>query len=188
VAAFVEKPDRATAERYLASREYLWNSGMFFLTAGRLLEEARRHLPELARVLDAALAAPDDARAAAIVAETYASATSISIDNGIMEKASGLLVVPGDFGWNDVGSWAAMTAIRRADAAGNVVVGGAQLIEGKGNVVVAEPGAPYVGVLGVDDLVVVATADAVLVIPKHRAQDVRQLVEAARKNGREDLL
>ncbi len=185
VGAFVEKPDRATAERYVASGDYLWNSGMFFLTAGRLLEEARRHLPALGQALDAMAAAPDFDAA---VRERYPSVPSISIDNGIMEKATGLHVVPGDFGWNDVGSWAAMTAIRRADAAGNVVVGGAQLIEGKGNVVVAEPGAPYVSVLGVDDLVVVATADAVLVIPKHRAQDVRQLVEAAKKNGREDLL
>jgi mannose-1-phosphate guanylyltransferase len=158
---------------------------MFFLTVGRLLEEVRRHLPALGQALDAMAAAPDFDAA---VRERYPSAPSISIDSGIMEKASGLHVVPGDFGWNDVGSWAAMTAIRRADADGNVVVGGAQLIEGKGNVVVAEPGAPYVSVLGVDDLVVVATADAVLVIPKHRAQDVRQIVEAAKKNGREDLL
>jgi mannose-1-phosphate guanylyltransferase len=105
-----------------------------------------------------------------------------------MEKASGLRVVLGDFGWNDVGSWAALPAIRPCDPAGNVVVGAAALIEGRGNVVVAEPGAPYVGVLGVNDLVVIATADAVLVIPKDRAQDVRQLVEAARRSGREDLL
>jgi mannose-1-phosphate guanylyltransferase len=185
VGAFVEKPDRATAERYVASGDYLWNSGMFFLTAGRLLEEARHHLPALGEALDAMAAAPD---LDAAIRERYATVPSISIDSGIMEKAAGLLVVPGDFGWNDVGSWAAMTAIRRADADGNVVVGRAQLIEGKGNIIVAEEGAPYIGVLGVDDLVVVATADAVLVIPKHRAQDVRQIVEAAKKNGREDLL
>ena len=185
VGAFVEKPDRATAERYVASGDYLWNSGMFFLTAGRLFDEARRHLPALGQALDALVAARDFDAA---VRERYPSVPSISIDNGIMEKAAGLHVVPGDFGWNDVGSWAAMTAIRPTDATGNVVVGDATLIEGKGNVVVAEPGAPYVGVLGVDDLIVIATADAVLVIPRHRAQDVRQIVEAARKNGREDLL
>jgi len=185
VAAFVEKPDRATAERYLASGEYLWNSGMFFFTAARLFEEARRHLPELGRTLDALVAAPD---LDAAVRAHYAQAPAVSIDNGIMEKASGLRVVPGDFGWNDVGSWAALPAIRRPDAHGNVVVGTAALIDGRGSVVVAEEGAPYVGVLGVDNLVVIATADAVLVIPKDRAQDVRQLVEAARRSGREDLL
>ncbi|HET6150111.1 MAG TPA: sugar phosphate nucleotidyltransferase [Polyangia bacterium] len=185
VAAFVEKPDRATAERYLSSGEYLWNSGMFFFTAGRLFEEARRHLPELGRTLDVLVAAPD---LDAAVRTHYPTAPALSIDSGIMEKAAGLRVVPGDFGWNDVGSWAALPAIRQPDAAGNVVVGAATLIDGRGSVVVAEDGAPYVGVLGVDNLIVIATADAVLVIPKDRAQDVRQLVEAARRSGREDLL
>ncbi len=185
VASFVEKPDRATAEGYLASGNYLWNSGMFFLTAGRLLEEAHRHLPKLGQALDALVAAPDVDHA---IREHYPTVPSISIDNGIMEKASGLRVIPADFGWDDVGSWAALSSIRPADAGGNVVVGDATLIEGTGNVVVAEAGAPFVSVLGVHDLVVVATADAILVIPKNRAQDVRQIVEAARKSGREDLL
>jgi mannose-1-phosphate guanylyltransferase len=189
VGGFVEKPDRATAERYLASGDYLWNSGMFFLTAGRMLDEARRHLPGLAAVLDAALAASDPAAATAVIQARYADAPSISIDHGIMEKATGLRVVPGEFGWNDVGSWAAMPVVRPSDARGNVVVGKeTAVLDGDGNIVVAEEGAPYVGVLGVRDLVVVATRDAVLVIPKDRAQDVRQLVEAAKKAGRNDLL
>jgi mannose-1-phosphate guanylyltransferase len=185
VGGFVEKPDRPTAERYLASGEHLWNSGMFFLTAGRMLEEARRHLPPLGALLDAALAAPDPAP---VISAGYAAVPAISIDHGIMEKASGLRVVPGAFGWDDVGSWAAMTAMRPADAAGNVVTGGATLIDGTGSVVVAEEGAPFVGVVGVKDLVVVVTRDAVLVIPKDRAQDVRRIVEAAKQQGRSDLL
>jgi mannose-1-phosphate guanylyltransferase len=189
VGGFFEKPDRATAERYVASDEYLWNSGMFFLTARRMLDEARRHLPALGALLDAAAAA-DDVDAA--IATGYADAPSISIDHGIMEKAGGLRVVPGAFGWNDVGSWAALPALRAPDGRGNVVVGGqgatATLIDGDGNIVVAEEGAPYVGVLGVRDLVVVVTRDAVLVIPKDRAQDVRRIVEAAKQSGRDDLL
>jgi mannose-1-phosphate guanylyltransferase len=185
VASFVEKPDRATAEGYVASGQYLWNSGMFFLTAGRMLEEARRHLPALGQALDALCAAPDFAAAVRVL---YPTVPAESIDTGIMEKASGLLVIPGDFGWNDVGSWAALPAMRPADSAGNVVVGGAALIDSTGSVIVAEEGAPFVGVLGVRDLVVVATADALLVIPKDRAQDVRQLVEAAKQAGRQDLL
>jgi mannose-1-phosphate guanylyltransferase len=185
VAAFVEKPDRATAEHYVACGEYLWNSGMFFLTAGRMLEEARRHLPALGQALDALVTATDlDAAVRAL----YPTVPSVSIDSGIMERAAGLRVIPGDFGWNDVGSWAALAAIRPADADGNVVVGTATLIEGRNSVVVAEEGAPYVGVLGVEGLVVIVTRDAVLVIPKDRAQDVRQVVEAARRSGREDLL
>jgi mannose-1-phosphate guanylyltransferase len=191
VAGFVEKPDLPTAERYLASGEHLWNSGMFFLTAGRMLEEARRHLPGLAELLDAAVAAGDAEAAAAVIAAGYGRVPSISIDNGIMEKASGLRVVPGEFGWNDVGSWAALTAVRPPDARGNVVLGEAHracVIDGDGNIVVADEGAPFVGVVGVRDLVVVATRDAILVIPKDRAQDVRQIVEAAKRAGRHDLL
>jgi mannose-1-phosphate guanylyltransferase len=185
VGAFVEKPDRPTAERYLTSGEYLWNSGMFFLTAGRMREEARRHLPKLGALLDAAVAAPDPAAA---IAAGYAAVPSISIDHGIMEKASGLRVIPGEFGWNDVGSWAAVTALRAPDARGNVVLGAATLIDSDGTVVVADEGAPFVGVVGVHDLVVVATRDAVLVIPKDRAQDVRQIVDTLQKTGRTDLL
>ena len=188
VDGFVEKPDLPTAERYLASGEYLWNSGMFFLTAGRMLEETRRHLPALAALLDAALEAKDAPAAAAIVAAGYRDAPSISIDTGIMEKASGLRVVPGAFGWNDVGSWAALPAVRPPDGRGNVVLGGATLIDGDGNIVVAEEGAPFVGVVGVRDLVVVATRDALLVVPKDKAQDVRKIVEAAKQAGRTDLL
>ena len=191
VGAFVEKPDRPTAERYLASGEYLWNSGMFFLTARRMFEETRRHLPALATLLDAAVAAPSESELQRIIAAGYPSAPAISIDNGIMEKAHGLRVVPGEFGWNDVGSWAALTAVRAPDARGNVVLGEAHrasVIDGDGNIVVADEGAPFVGVVGVHDLVVVATRDAILVIPKDRAQDVRQIVEAAKQAGRHDLL
>ena len=118
----LEKPDRPTAERYVASGEYLWNSGMFFLTARRMLDEARRHLPALGALLDAAVSAPRRRRGHRA---GYADAPSISIDHGIMEKATGLRVVPGAFGWNDVGSWAALPALRAPDARGNVVIGGA---------------------------------------------------------------
>ena len=185
VGGFYEKPDRPTAERYVTSGEYLWNSGMFFLTARRMLEETRRHLPALGALLDAAAAAPDPQP---VIAAGYATTPSISIDHGIMEKAGGLRVVPGAFGWNDVGSWAALPALRAPDAHGNVVIGSASLIDGEGNIVLSDEGAPYVGVLGVNDLVVVATKDAVLVIPKERAQDVRRIVEAAKQSGRDDLL
>src|SRR6185369_11157052 len=185
VGGFFEKPDRATAERYVAAGDYLWNSGMFFLTARRMLDEARRHLPALGALLDAAVADDDPE---ATIASGYADAPSISIDQGIMEKAGGLRVVPGAFGWNDVGSWAALPALRAPDGRGNVVIGGAALIDGDGSIVMSDEGAPYVGVLGVRDLVVVATKDAVLVIPKDRAQDVRRIVEAAKQSGRDDLL
>jgi mannose-1-phosphate guanylyltransferase len=185
VGAFVEKPDLAKAKAYLASGEYLWNSGMFFFTAGRLLAEARRHMPALGQALDGFVAAPDFA---ASVAAQYPGVPATSIDYGIMEKTEGIRVVPGDFGWNDVGSWAALAAIRPLDAAGNVVSGDAVVADSSGAIVVSEPGGPLVGVVGVSDLVVVATRDAVLVVPKKDAQDVRKIVDAIKAKGRSELL
>ncbi len=183
--AFVEKPDLATARRYLEAGSYLWNSGMFFLTAGRMREEAGRHMPALGQALDRFVAAPDFA--AAVQAE-YAGVPATSIDYGIMEKAQGIRVVAGDFGWNDVGSWAALGSIRSADADGNVVSGEAIVTDCSGSIVMSEPGAPLIGVVGVEDLVVVATRDAVLVVRKGEAQEVRKIVEALKARGRTDLL
>ena len=154
---------------------------MFFLTAGRLIAEAHRHLPTLGVALDE-IAAADDFGAA--VLDRYASLPAISIDHGIMEKASGLRVVRAAFGWNDVGSWAALSSYPRPRRARQRRARRRPVIEGDGSVVVAEPGAPFVGVVGVSDLVVVATPDAILVVPKDRAQDVRQIVEAGAKRRR----
>jgi mannose-1-phosphate guanylyltransferase len=185
VGAFVEKPDLEKAKAYVAAGEYLWNSGMFFFTAGRLLADARRHMPALGQALDAFVAAADfDAS----VANLYPAVPATSIDYGIMEKTDGIRVVPGDFAWNDVGSWAALSAIRATDARGNVVSGDTVLADTSGSIVVSEPGAPLVGVVGLDDVVVVATKDAVLVVRKKDAQDVRKIVDAIKAKGRYDLL
>jgi mannose-1-phosphate guanylyltransferase len=185
VARFVEKPDLETARAYLASGEYLWNSGMFFFSAGRLLAEARQHLPELSALLDEIATSPDPI---ALAQERYPRVPAISIDYGIMEKAHGIRVVPGDFGWSDVGSWAALSEIRPSDVDGNVISGDAIVKASKGSVVIAEPGAPLLGVVGVEGIVVVATRDAVLVVPKHRAQEVRSVVDELSAQGRKQFL
>jgi mannose-1-phosphate guanylyltransferase len=185
VARFVEKPDLQTARAYLASGEYLWNSGMFFFSAGRFLAEARQHLPELSALLDQMCASPDPN---ALAQERYPRVPAISIDYGIMEKTQGMRVVPGAFGWSDVGSWAALTEIRPADADGNVISGDAIVKASKGSVVMAEPGAPLLGVVGVEGIVVVATRDAVLVVPKDRAQEVRSVVDELSAQGRKEFL
>jgi mannose-1-phosphate guanylyltransferase len=185
VAAFVEKPTPEKARQYLEAGNYLWNSGMFFLTAGRMLAEARTHMPALGQALDGFVTAPDFAGA---VDAGYPAVPATSIDYGIMEKTEGIRVVPGDFGWNDVGSWAALGAIRPADAGGNVVDGEVVVADTRGCIVMSEPGAPLVGVVGVEGLVVIATRDAVLVVKKEDAQDVRKVVEALKARGRNDLL
>jgi mannose-1-phosphate guanylyltransferase len=185
VGAFVEKPNLEQARRYLAAGTYLWNSGMFFFTAGRMLTEAQRHMPALGEALAGFVTAPDfDAE----VKRVYPGVPATSIDYGIMEKTEGIRVVLGDFGWNDVGSWAALGAIRSADPAGNVVSGDAVVTDSAGNIVVSEPGAPLVALVGIEDMVVVATKDAVLVVKRKDAQDVKKVVEALKARGRTDLL
>jgi mannose-1-phosphate guanylyltransferase len=192
VAGFVEKPDRKTAIRYLKTGEYLWNAGMFFLTAERLAAETERSLPLLyafGRRL-AALKSESDFKKA--VERHYSAVEAISIDYGVMEKAHDLRVVPGNFGWSDVGSWSAIGDLakrtRNHDENGNVLVGDVMVLDGEKNIVISDPGAPFVGTVGVSRLVVVATADGVLVIPRDRAQDVRHIVDALRAAERTELL
>jgi mannose-1-phosphate guanylyltransferase len=185
VARFVEKPDRATAEQYLASGKYLWNSGMFFFSARRVLEAIRTHLPKLGEILDAIAADPSRTEA------LYPEAPATSIDYGVMEKLGPgeVAVVPGDLGWNDVGAWSAVPELGTPDAAGNVATGGGEAVtvDARGNLVYAAPGR-LVAALGVDDLCIVATDDAVLVLPKSRAQDVREIVKALESQKRNSYL
>lgn len=182
--AFVEKPNLETAQRYLAEG-YFWNAGMFFMTAGHLFREVDAHLPALGRIVAELRAAPLFAAAAQT---HYPNAPAISIDVGIMEKAAGLLVVPGDFGWNDVGSWAALSAVRAPDAHGNVVVGTHLALNAHGNVVFSDGNGPLVALADVDDLVVVVTPEAVLVTRRDKAQSVKAVVDALAAHGRTDLL
>lgn len=168
VARFVEKPDRATAEGYVA-RGFLWNAGMFFFRAQRMLGEIDRQLPALGEGLRRIGAAP------AVAAAIYPTLPSISLDHGVMEKASGVLMLAGDFGWSDVGSWDALVELIAPDAAGNVVEGAAVLVDARDNVVSTDGG--LVALVGVSGLVVVRSGNAILVVPRDRAQDVREVVK-----------
>jgi mannose-1-phosphate guanylyltransferase len=173
VERFVEKPNHATAVEYVRSKRYLWNSGMFFFAARRLLEAVHAHMPELYEILHAI--EKDPAR----TDELYPKAPSVSIDYGVMEKLprGEVFVVPGDFGWNDVGSWSALSALRPADGQGNSIAGTAVTVDAHDNIIYAGD-KRIIATVGVSDLVIVATDDAVLVLPKSRAQDVREIVKA----------
>ncbi|HLT29659.1 MAG TPA: mannose-1-phosphate guanylyltransferase [Myxococcaceae bacterium] len=177
VEAFVEKPDLATAKRYLKSGRYLWNGGIFVFRADAILAALRLHMPELAPGLDAIAEVLGTRKEAATLARVFRRFPSISIDYGVMEKADNLAVVGGDFGWSDVGSFAALPEVRSADAQGNVVSGrGAVVLDSEGCVVHAEK--RPIAVVGMKDTVVVDTGDTLLVVPKDRAQEVRKAVDA----------
>jgi mannose-1-phosphate guanylyltransferase len=189
VARFVEKPDRARAEAFLAGKKHLWNAGMFFFRAADMAKLVAQHLPDLAKGVDEIDKAARGGNEAEVVKAVFPTLPSISIDHGVMEKAEGLAVVPGNFGWNDVGSWQSAWELAEKDAAGNGLAPGAIAIDAKSNLVRTMNGSKKViALVGVNDLVVVETDDAILVIPRERAQDVRLVVDALKTSGRTDLV
>lgn len=188
VLEFVEKPSLEVAEEYLDSGDYVWNSGMFIFKPSTLLAEMERQLPDMYEAMMAIKEAIGTDREQEVVAERFARVQNISIDYGIMENAEDVVVIPAAFDWSDVGHWAAVDEVRDTDDNGNVVEGDAILFDVKDSVVYSEDSDRLVAVCGVSDLVVVDTPDALLVIPKDRAQDVKAIVEQLIRTGRDELL
>ena len=203
VDAFVEKPDAATAERYLQDSAYSWNAGVFIFRADAILRALAEHLPAvhagLMRIAGAlavnehSFSADQAAREAArqVAREVFPRFPSISIDYGVLEpearSARRLALVPGDFGWSDVGSFAALPEVRALDGRGNALAGDALAIDCDDCVVLSE-GDRLVAAVGLRGLCIVDAGDALLVVPRDRAQDVRAAVEALRKQGRLDKI
>jgi mannose-1-phosphate guanylyltransferase/mannose-6-phosphate isomerase len=174
VAAFVEKPDRATAEHYVESG-YLWNSGNFALTAETAVAEIREHAPGVAEAAAAAIAAAKiDGRLVELDAAAFAKAPRISFDHAVMEKTGRAAVVDARFDWSDLGTWSSVWDSADKDETGNAVIGEAVILDSRGSFVSSDR--PFVGLLGVDDLMVVASDDAILVAPRDRADSVKELV------------
>ncbi len=186
VVKFVEKPTRKKAEEYLKSGCYVWNSGMFVWKASVILKKFKRLLPELYAQLikiASAFGKPEEER---VLEEIYPELPSVSIDYGIMEHSKDILVVPGEFGWNDVGSWDMLGALHPQDESGNVVVGNAVNVDTVNTVIYSS--GKMIAAVDVSDLVIVETPDAILVCPKSKAQDVRKIVDELEAEGREELL
>ena len=184
VRRFVEKPSREKAEQYLASGRYYWNSGMFCFRVGEFLGQLARCAPAVSEaVLAAWQATPRNQAPVAIDAESFARIADISVDYAVMEKAERVAVVPGRFDWSDIGSWQALGDLVPADAAGNRVQGEAVLIDAEHCFVRSED--RLVAALGVRNLLVVDTPDALLVADRNRAQDVKSIVQRLKTSGHE---
>jgi mannose-1-phosphate guanylyltransferase / mannose-6-phosphate isomerase len=182
VKSFVEKPDAATAARYVRDG-YLWNSGNFLFRADVLLSELARLEPAMAEAIEAAVAkASTDLGFLRLQPEAFGRAPQKSIDYAVMEKTDRAAVVAGDFRWSDIGSWDALFDITPRDAAGNVVQGPVVTMDTKDCVVHSD--GRLTAVVGVKDLVVVSTSDAVMVIPRARSQEVRELVAKLKTGNR----
>lgn len=188
VEEFTEKPSVEVATGYLKTGGYLWNASMFVWRVDRFLAELARQQPALH---DGLRRIVDHWGDRAVLDETWPALPTISVDHAVMEgaaRAGRVATVPGDFGWNDVGDFDTLGTVLPADDAGNVVVGdGEVLLADTRDTVVARRSDRLVAVLGVADLVVVDTPDAVLVCPRSRAQDVKKLVAELNKRGRPDL-
>ena len=185
VAEFVEKPDLATAEKYLASGEYNWNSGMFLFRASRYLEELAQHHPDMLEACRAAFAgAARDLDFTRIDADAFSRCPSDSVDYAVMEKTESAAVVPMQAGWSDVGSWSALWELAERDDNDNLLRGDVLAEDASGCLV--HGGDRLVGILGVQDLVVVDTDDALMVADKSRVQEVKTLVQRLKASQRSE--
>lgn len=183
VEAFVEKPAREIAERFVEGGHHAWNGGIFLMRADRYLEELGAHAPA---ILDATRATIDNAATSGIEvvpeAQSWAACPSDSIDYAVMEKADRVAVVPVDMGWSDIGSWDALHALVDGDQDGNVVRGDTIVIDSRDCLIRSE--GPLVATVGLEGVTIVATADAVLVVARGRAQDVKRIVDRLKSAGR----
>jgi mannose-1-phosphate guanylyltransferase/mannose-6-phosphate isomerase len=187
VERFVEKPDRATAEAFLADGGYYWNSGMFMFEAGRYLAELEKFNPEIAAASEAAVRTGySDLDFCRLDEDSFAGCPSDSIDYAVMERTRDAVVVPADIGWSDVGSWSALWEVQRRDTEGNSQRGDVYLDGVTNSLVRAE--SRIVAVVGVQDLVVVETPDAVLVAHKDQVQRVKQVVDHLKAKERTEHL
>jgi mannose-1-phosphate guanylyltransferase len=185
---FVEKPDRETAQRYVDGGKHFWNSGMFFFRAADMLRAVEQHLPQVHQglALIAQAAGRGEGAEREATRQAFAMMPSISIDHGIMEKVSPLAVVPGSFGWSDLGSWHTVWELGKRDPADNVGPEDTLFVDAHRNLVEdlrTIKTKRAVALLGVSDLCVVETDDAVLIMPRERAQDVRAIVDELGRRG-----
>lgn len=184
IEAFVEKPDAESAAAYVASGDYLWNSGMFCFAAGALLESMAQTCPALLAAARECYARVDaGAMPIEFDRESFAALPDISVDYAVMEKAARRAVIPASFDWNDIGSWKAISDLDPGDESGNRTVGPAVLVDTR-NCYVQSKGR-LVAAVGVDDLVIVDTGDAVLVSTRNKAQAVKQVVDELRSQRNE---
>jgi mannose-1-phosphate guanylyltransferase len=183
--SFLEKPTLEKAETFMKSGDYFWNSGMFFWRPSVIREAVRTYLPDLGVVLAQLESRLGTEDLDDVLKSIYGDAPSVSIDYGVMEKADNVVVIQGDFYWNDVGSWESIREVFPKDPNGNVLVGDHIIIDGAENTVYSPD--RFVAVVGLENVVVVDSGDAILVARRDRVQQVRDIVDALRKDGKDHL-
>ncbi|HGT1562052.1 TPA: mannose-1-phosphate guanylyltransferase [Clostridioides difficile] len=186
VVEFVEKPNYEIAKEYVNSKKYVWNSGMFVWKVSKILEDFKRYLPKVYEKLEEISKYLGTKEEVEKIKEIYPTIQSISIDYGIMERSNDVIVVPGDFGWNDVGSWDSLGAIYPTDDEGNIKRGENITIDTKNSIIYSDD--KLISTIGISDLIVVSTNDAVMVCRKDKAQDVKKIVEQLKEEDRQEYM
>jgi mannose-1-phosphate guanylyltransferase len=188
VVRFVEKPTAEKAQEYLSSGRHLWNGGMFCFRADRILDEFRKHAPDVLDRVTACWTASREKQSASpglidFEPDLFEAMPDISIDYAVMERSDRVAVIPGRFGWNDIGSWTAVSQLVAADSNNNRVIGDAVVVDSRNTFVKSED--RLVAAVGVDNLIIIETADAVLVADANRAQDVKKVATQLKATGHE---
>lgn len=183
---FVEKPSLDVAKEYLATGQYLWNAGMFVWKVSTIVKQFEDHLPDMLKGLCSIKDAIGTDNEDKVLQDVFPTLESISIDYGIMEKAGSIYTIPGDFGWDDVGSWLAVERIKSTDDDNNVVNGNVITIGAKDCIIQAQD--KLIAAVGIRDIVVVDTDDATLICDKAATADIKKVLENLRENGKTQYL
>ena len=186
VERFVEKPDMETAKEYLESEEYLWNSGMFIWKVSTILDNMKSMLPDLHQGLFNIAEAIGTDKQEMVLEKVFPELESVSIDYGVMEKAENIFILPGVFGWDDVGSWLVVERIQKSNESGNVVTGNIITINSKNNII--QGGKKLIAAVGLENLIIVDTEDATLICDKGSTPDIKLVLENLKICNREEYL
>ncbi|MBN2282462.1 MAG: mannose-1-phosphate guanylyltransferase [Deltaproteobacteria bacterium] len=186
VASFREKPDRETAETYVKTGSFLWNSGMFLWKASAILEEIQRFLPEMYETLSAVSDSLGTTAERDALAGAYSRITPVSIDYGVLEMARNVLCVEGDFRWSDLGSWDALWEILEKDPDGNALQGNIVTADTRNTLVLG--GEKLLALVGIEDIIVVETGDSLMICKRGHSQEVRKIVEELEGKQRKEYL
>lgn len=178
VDCFVEKPNLEVAKKYLESKEYLWNSGMFVWKVSSILSNLKRYMPDTWKGLKKFQNAIGTNSQEAVLEEVFAAFASISIDYGVMEKAEHIFILPGTFGWDDVGSWLAIERIKKSDENGNVIDGNIITVNCKNNII--QGSNKLIAAVGIEDIILIDTEDATLVCGKDSTAEIKKVLENLR--------
>ncbi|HEY5562301.1 MAG TPA: mannose-1-phosphate guanylyltransferase [Clostridiaceae bacterium] len=186
VEKFVEKPNLVTAEEYLATGKYLWNSGMFIWKVSTILSDIKKFMPNLYKALEEIKKHLDGADVEELLYKVYSTLESISVDYGILEKSDSIMMIAGDFGWDDLGVWSSLDRIRKTDVNGNVIEGNVINLDTMNCII--EGSNKLIATIGLEEIVIVDTEDAILICKKDRCQDIKTLLNQIKPLNNGDYL